>query len=201
LSESSAEVCKRYGLRISELIGLSWADVIEREKGVQLSVTGKGGRTRQVLLPQIVSASPLALRGDAGANDPVFASHKGGRRLTERTVGYMLKLPRAFDPLSTLNLQKSTFRGSFAVRRCRVTDKGGVSRTPLRHQGLRCWWLQRFRSEVECWTTSSDHSRRALALLGISQRSAKRPGLTVERPLLYLNCALEHSARTKPRMT
>ena len=79
------------GLRISELVGLSWADVIERDAKVQLSVTGKGGRTRQVLLPQVVSASLLALRGDAGANDPVFASHKGGRRLTERTVGYMLK--------------------------------------------------------------------------------------------------------------
>jgi integrase/recombinase XerD len=78
------------GPRISEL-GLSWADVIERDAKVQLSVTGKGGRTRQVLLPTIVSASLLNLRGDAGANDPVFASHKGGRRLTERTVGYMLK--------------------------------------------------------------------------------------------------------------
>ena len=43
------------GLRISELVGLSWADVIERDAKVQLSVTGKGGRTRQVLLPQIVS--------------------------------------------------------------------------------------------------------------------------------------------------
>ena len=48
------------GLRISELVGLCWADVIEREKGVQLSVSGKGGRTRQVLLPQVVSASLLA---------------------------------------------------------------------------------------------------------------------------------------------
>ncbi len=46
---------------------------------------------RQVLLPKSVSRSLLALRGDAGANDPVFASHKAGRRLTERTVGYMLK--------------------------------------------------------------------------------------------------------------
>ena len=58
--------------------------MIERDAKVQLSVTGKGGRTRQVLLPQLVSASLLALRGDAGANDPVFASHKGGQRLTER---------------------------------------------------------------------------------------------------------------------
>jgi integrase/recombinase XerD len=65
--------------------------VIERDAKVQLSVMGKVGRTRQVLLPAVVSASLLALRGDASANDPVFASHKGGRRLTERTGGYMLK--------------------------------------------------------------------------------------------------------------
>jgi hypothetical protein len=45
----------------------------------------------QLEVPQLVSASLLALRGDASANDPVFASHKGDRRLTERTVGYMLK--------------------------------------------------------------------------------------------------------------
>jgi integrase/recombinase XerD len=79
------------GLRISELVGLSWADVIQRSDKVQLSVTGKGRRVRQVLLPGVVSVSLLCLRGDAGANDPVFASHKGARRLTERTVGYMLK--------------------------------------------------------------------------------------------------------------
>jgi integrase/recombinase XerD len=75
----------------SELVGLSWADVIERDAKVQLSVMGKGGRTRQVLLPQIVSVPILALRGDASTNDSVFASHKGGRLLTGRTVGYMLK--------------------------------------------------------------------------------------------------------------
>ena len=79
------------GLRVSELLGLSWADVILRDDKVQLSVTGKGSSVRQVLLPSAVSKSVLALRGDAGANDPVFASHKGNRRLTERTVNYMLK--------------------------------------------------------------------------------------------------------------
>jgi integrase/recombinase XerD len=31
------------------------------------------------------------VRPKSGGNDPVFASHKGGRRLTERAVGYMLK--------------------------------------------------------------------------------------------------------------
>ena len=32
------------GLRVSELVGLKWGDVIARDKQVQLSVLGKGGR-------------------------------------------------------------------------------------------------------------------------------------------------------------
>jgi site-specific recombinase XerD len=43
-----------------------------------------------VVLPDIVSRSLLTLQGEAGANDPVFASHKGGR-LTERAVHGMVK--------------------------------------------------------------------------------------------------------------
>ena len=78
------------GLRISELVGLSWADVIQRDALVQLSVTGKGGKVRQVLLPQAVTTSLLTLRGDAGANDPVFAT-RTGERLKQRAIGYMLK--------------------------------------------------------------------------------------------------------------
>jgi integrase/recombinase XerD len=70
---------------------LKWADVIERDDKVQLSVTGKGGRVRQVLLPKTVSRSLLALRGDAGANDPVFASRKKAGHLTEHSVHVMVK--------------------------------------------------------------------------------------------------------------
>jgi integrase/recombinase XerD len=66
------------GLRVSEIVGLAWADVIERETQLQLSVTGKGGRVRQVLLPEAVSTQLLALRSDAVANDPVFAARHGG---------------------------------------------------------------------------------------------------------------------------
>jgi integrase/recombinase XerD len=81
------------GMRVSEVVALVWADVLSRDDRVQLSVTGKGGVTRQVLLPAIVSKSLLSLRGDAGANDPVFASrkHNRGAKLTERAVLGMLK--------------------------------------------------------------------------------------------------------------
>jgi integrase/recombinase XerD len=79
------------GLRVSELVSLTWSDVIGRDGGrVQLSVLGKGGKRREVLLPEVVSRSLLSLRGDAGANDPIFASPRGGH-LTERAINYILK--------------------------------------------------------------------------------------------------------------
>lgn len=41
------------GLRVSELVALTWADVLPGKGGrVQLSIVGKGGVTRQVLLPK-----------------------------------------------------------------------------------------------------------------------------------------------------
>jgi integrase/recombinase XerD len=81
------EVLYAGGLRVSELAGLTWSDIVVRDKGqVQLSVLGKGGIVRQVLLPAIVSRALLLLRGDAGANDPLFASRKTDARLTERAV-------------------------------------------------------------------------------------------------------------------
>jgi integrase/recombinase XerD len=81
------EVLYAGGLRVSELVALTWSGVIARDKGqVQLNVVGKGGIERNVLLPEAVSRSLLSLHGDAGPNDPVFASRKGGGRLTERAV-------------------------------------------------------------------------------------------------------------------
>jgi integrase/recombinase XerD len=84
------EVIYAGGLRVSETVALTWSDVLPRDDRVQLSITGKGGKVRQVLLPEVVSRSLLSLRGDAGANDAVFASSKGGS-LTERAVNGMVK--------------------------------------------------------------------------------------------------------------
>lgn len=84
------EVIYAGGLRVSETVTLTWADVLRRGDRVQLSITGKGGKVRQVLMPEVVSRSLLSLRGDAGANDPVFVSRKGDH-LAERTVNDMVK--------------------------------------------------------------------------------------------------------------
>ena len=86
------EVGYAAGLRISELVGLSWSHVIVRADGnVQLDVIGKGNKVREVLLPEAVGRSLLSLRGNAGTNDPVFLSRKLGGRLTERAVNFMFK--------------------------------------------------------------------------------------------------------------
>jgi integrase len=49
------------GLRVSEAVALTWSDVLPRDDRVQLSITGKGGKVRQVVLPDVVSRSLLTL--------------------------------------------------------------------------------------------------------------------------------------------
>jgi site-specific recombinase XerD len=66
------------GVRVSEICGLEWCDALPRQDGGQITVFGKGGKTRTVLLKPKVWSQLLAIRGDAKAIDPVFRSRKGG---------------------------------------------------------------------------------------------------------------------------
>jgi integrase/recombinase XerD len=66
------------GLRVSEACALRWRDLAPRDDAGQVTVFGKGGRTRVVLLPAGVWRELSALRGSAGQDDPVFRSAKGG---------------------------------------------------------------------------------------------------------------------------
>jgi integrase/recombinase XerD len=65
-------------LRVSELCALTWRDVQPRDDAGQVTIFGKGGKTRAVLLTPGVWAELVALRGGAGEGDPVFRSGKGG---------------------------------------------------------------------------------------------------------------------------
>src|SRR3569832_1374491 len=69
------------GGRVSEICGLCWRDAIARPDGGQLSLFGKGGRTRAVLLPPSAWAELTALRNGAGPDAPIFASRKGRGQL------------------------------------------------------------------------------------------------------------------------
>ena len=59
------------GLRVSELCGLRWRDVLERDDSAQITVFGKGGRTRHVLLSKgtwpHTSPRKVALHNQTGA--------------------------------------------------------------------------------------------------------------------------------------
>lgn len=65
------------GLRVSELCALKWKDCTEREEGGQLTVFGKGGKTRYVLISNETWREVVSLRGTAGQDEPVFVSRKG----------------------------------------------------------------------------------------------------------------------------
>ena len=66
------------GLRVSEACGLKWRDCQARENGGQVTVHGKGGKTRSILIPLSVWESILSLRGGAEENAPAFQSRKHG---------------------------------------------------------------------------------------------------------------------------
>jgi integrase/recombinase XerD len=69
------------GIRVSEVCGLKWCDAFARPQGGQITVFGKGGKTRTVLLKPKVWQQLLSIKGDAKAADPIFPSRKGGRAL------------------------------------------------------------------------------------------------------------------------
>lgn len=66
------------GLRVSEACALRWRDLQERDDAGQVTVLGKGGRTRAVLLSAATWECLVAIQGDADDDDPVFRSRKGG---------------------------------------------------------------------------------------------------------------------------
>lgn len=74
------------GVRVSEVCTLTWRDAVERQEGGQITVFGKGGRTRAIRLKPKAWEQLLTIRGDAGAADPVFRSRKGGGPLDSSQV-------------------------------------------------------------------------------------------------------------------
>src|SRR5215471_10890457 len=66
------------GVRVSELCGLKWCDALARQEGGQITVFGKGGKTRTVLLKPKVWQQLQWLKREAKAVDAIFRSRKGG---------------------------------------------------------------------------------------------------------------------------
>ena len=76
-NQSILEILYYSGARISELCDLRWKDVVPRDHGGQVTLFGKGGKTRVVLLPDNVFSRLTALRRDSTGEAPVFVSRLG----------------------------------------------------------------------------------------------------------------------------
>lgn len=67
------------GIRVSELCHLCWKDVQPRGEVGQITVHGKGEKTRAILLKKETYQALESLRKDAAGSIPVFRSRGGGR--------------------------------------------------------------------------------------------------------------------------
>lgn len=66
------------GGRVSEICGLTWADVTTNGDSGQLTLFGKGQKTRAVKLSKGTYQALVALDTGKGADQPVFVSQRGG---------------------------------------------------------------------------------------------------------------------------
>lgn len=65
------------GIRVSELCGLRWRDVIPNRNSGQITVYGKGGKTRRIRLPVELWQELMDFKGEVRKDAPVFASAAG----------------------------------------------------------------------------------------------------------------------------
>ena len=85
------------GFRVSELCGLRWRDLQARGEEGQMTVFGKGEKTRAVLLPAGLWNELQEFRCDADDDDPVFRSRLHGRQLDQSQI---LRIVRGGIPSS-----------------------------------------------------------------------------------------------------
>lgn len=70
--------------RVSEICSLCWRDVQPSGESGQVTLFGKGGETRAVKLSKETWKALQSIRGQAAADEPVFASQMGGAMVASR---------------------------------------------------------------------------------------------------------------------
>lgn len=74
------------GIRVSELCSLCWKDLLERSNGGQMTIYGKGSKTRAVLIPEPLWSELILFRGSAPDEYIVFRGRKRNTPMHPTTV-------------------------------------------------------------------------------------------------------------------
>ena len=74
------------GIRAAELCGLKCRDAQQRDDGGQITVFGKGGKTRTILLPKAVWSDVEKLKEGAEPDHPIFRSRKARGHLSAAQI-------------------------------------------------------------------------------------------------------------------
>lgn len=74
------------GVRVSELCSLKWRNLQESGDTGQITVFGKGGKTRSIALPPGFWGDLMEFRGEAADDAPVFVSRNRGGHLVPSQV-------------------------------------------------------------------------------------------------------------------
>jgi integrase/recombinase XerD len=123
------------GLRIAELCGLRWRNLVARTEGGQISVFGKGGKTRVIVLPGSMWARLDAMRATSAPDDPVFRSRKGGGPVGPRQVHSIVKAAAERAKLPT-EVSAHWFRHAHASHALDRAAPIHVVQTTLGHASL-----------------------------------------------------------------
>ena len=67
-----------YAGGIRELCRLNWSDLQDRDKGGQMSIFGKRGKTNHIIIPEPLWSDLMMYKKDSIDDTPVFRSRKGG---------------------------------------------------------------------------------------------------------------------------
>lgn len=79
-------------LRVSELCGLKWSNLRERGlEGGQVTAFGKGGKTRTVMIPQVVWRELMEYKGNAQSEAYIFPSSKTNQSVTRQHIWNVVK--------------------------------------------------------------------------------------------------------------
>ena len=74
------------GIRVSELCSLCWKDLMDRSDGGQITIYGKGSKTRTVLIPEPLWSQLNGFRGIAPDDYYIFRGRKKNRQMHPTTV-------------------------------------------------------------------------------------------------------------------